>query len=203
MSCIGCGLIDEITEQRIAVSSTWGGPGLGGFGDYDRAGAPIYCDDIGELRTLPPMTDDWDMGSYEDTTPAAFTGARQDKLAGTTIFLNNPSSSRYAWGFLAYAIKWGFTMSTTGGSIVLGSDLNVDVGAGFVTINTLARTWGIPFTSAYSHEEIELDVQMILIPPAGVAEVEFVPYIDSTLWIPGTGSYDSARVGYGFLIRPI
>lgn len=197
MSCVGCGLIDDITEQRVAVSSTWGGPGLGGFGENDQLGGPVYCDEsLDEIRTSPPIFNGTSEGAHSNGSPVPFAGGRTNKLTGLTFTITNPSSTRPAVAFLLYTVKWGFTMSTTGGSIVLGSDLNVDG----VTINTLARTWGLPFTSAYSHEEIELDCQMIFLPPGGSVTVEFEVYIDSTGW-SGTGSYDSARVAYWYATR--
>lgn len=97
MTCYGCGLrvsgVDDSLE--VATAEDWGGGLLAGYGGDDTAGAPVYCDSNGQLRTVPEHTSDiFDSGASQGSTVI---GDGQDVNGATTsVTVNNPSSLRAA-----------------------------------------------------------------------------------------------------------
>lgn len=96
-TCIGCGLrINGVDgSEEVATAEDWGTGALAGYGSDDTAGAPVYCDSNGQLRTVPEHTSDTfeggtSLGSTTITDGAAVTGAT------TTVVVNNPSVNRAA-----------------------------------------------------------------------------------------------------------
>lgn len=96
-TCYGCGLringVDGSLE--VATAEEWGAGALADFGGDDTAGAPVYCDSNGQLRTVPEHTSDTfdgatSLGSTSIPDGAAVTGAT------TSVTVNNPSAVRAA-----------------------------------------------------------------------------------------------------------
>lgn len=96
-TCYGCGLringVDDSLE--VATSEEWGAGALAGYGSDDTAGAPVYCDSNGQLRTVPEHTSTTFQGGGSQGSTAVGDGQDEDG-ATVQVVVNNPSSLRAA-----------------------------------------------------------------------------------------------------------
>lgn len=104
-TCYGCGLringVDDSLE--VATSEEWGAGALAGYGGDDTAGAPVYCDSNGQLRTVPEHTSTTFQASGSQGNTSIGSGQQEDGAA-CQVVVNNPSSLRAANIFGAVSV---------------------------------------------------------------------------------------------------
>lgn len=186
--CVGCGLTDNGSDPVfVAVSGTWGGAGLG-FGADDQLGAPIYCDDAGELRTVPEHTSSTFTDSAS-TSPGA--GFSSSAVFGVTrnLVLANPSSVRQCSFLLVFRVKFGITVVAAGFAYAI---ITATDGGGDVTHE--AALWGVePSAGSYNIDLFIPDHIAGALAAGDTTSIDIKPKIDATGGGSGTLGTQSIR----------
>lgn len=143
--CIGDGLIESGGDVLVAVSGAWGVAPLDGYGATDTYGAPVYCDEAGELRTVPEHDASVVNVSGSSGVNASFGGATV--ATGPTVLatITNPSAVRPAVVLVVVTVKW--QVAITAAPIALYAAYAWDGGSG-----DIAKTLGFP--GAYTTEDL-------------------------------------------------
>lgn len=177
--CLGCGLREDYLGQiEVATSSDWDTL----VADEDWAGdslsgAPIYCDQNGQLRTVPEHRSTSNALNVGSNVGLAFSGSTEAVTNPVISYISNPSAVRYATMIVVYAAKFQFRCDIA--PFQLRAEVFVD---GTSLGDEIAKTWGIPAnpndgTVPYTQEDIIHSVLVLALSPNQTTEIKVVPRI--------------------------